>query len=875
MRMSFSCWALALLLPGVAVAAEPALTFEQHVRPILKTHCFRCHGEKKSPKGGLDLRLRRLMIVGGESGEAIRPGRRADSFLFERISEGEMPPGKKKLTTEEIDLIGRWIDGGAKTMRAEPKKLGAGLRITPEERSFWAFKPIERPLLPRIAQPELVRTSIDAFLLKKLQERRLSFSPEADRRTLIRRAYFDLWGLPPEPEDVARFIADDAPDAYERLIDRLLASPHYGERWGRHWLDVAGYADSEGYTNDDAIRPHAYKYRDWVIAALNDDKPLDEFIRQQLAGDEMVTPPHKNLSPGDVEKLIATGFLRMAADGTGSGGVDQAVARNETIADTIKIVSTSLLGLSVGCARCHNHRYDPISQVDYYRFRAIFAPAYDWKNWQSPKARRISLYTDQDRQKAAEIEKQAAKIDAQRTKQQQQYILRTFNSQLAKLAAELREPIRKARNTPDAKRTPQQKKLLKDHPSVNVTAGSLYLYDRKAADDLKRMAAEAAKVRSTKPVEQFVRALTERPGSVPATHLFSRGDHTQPRETVLPGGLKVLASSESDALPTNDPALPTTGRRLAWARRITDAAHPLTTRVIVNRVWMRHFGRGIVATPGDFGALGERPTHPQLLDWLASDLMARGWRLKPLHRLIMTSAAYRQSSRRSGPLEKLDPDNRLLGRMSVRRLDAESIRDSVLAVAGTLNPRMAGAPVPVMEDEVGQFVIGIENKNGENRQVVNLPLHGEEFRRSVYVQARRSRPLAVLETFDLPVMAPNCTARTASTAAPQSLLLMNSRFVMQFADMFARRVRRDAGDSTTARIQRAWQLAFSRDATSEEVAAATVYLAEQAQLLAKTARASGSDKKDHDKKKGNDPQLRALAVLCQALLSSNEFLYVD
>ncbi len=327
-----------------------------------------------------------------------------------------MPPGNKKLTGEEVAVIGRWIAAGAVSIRAEQEKLDETNSFTEDDREFWAFQPITRltvptapatsPGKPTSAAWSRVRNPIDAFLIAKLEANGLTFSPEAGKATLIRRVFYDLIGMPPSPEEVDLFLADEAPDAYERLIERLLNSPHYGERWGRHWLDVAGYADSEGYTNDDTVRKEAFKYRDYVIRSFNADKPFDQFIQEQLAGDEMIDPAvvssgFKNLPPDAIEKLTATGFLRMAPDGTGSGGVDQKLARNQVITDTIKIVATSLLGLTVGCAECHNHRYDPIPQADFYRLRAVFEPALDWKNWRAPPARLVSLYTDADRARSA------------------------------------------------------------------------------------------------------------------------------------------------------------------------------------------------------------------------------------------------------------------------------------------------------------------------------------------------------------------------------------------------------------------------------------------------------------------------------------------
>jgi mono/diheme cytochrome c family protein len=874
-RLAFLCLAAGLLATAPAAAAEKAApsapTFEAHVRPLFKVYCLTCHGEGEKLRGGLDLRLRRLAVQGGDSGPAIVPGKSDRSLLYQRVRDGEMPPGKKKLAPEEVARIGRWISGGARVEGPEPKAVGSGMLITAKDRSFWAFQPIRTPAIPAVRSRQSVRSPVDAFLLAKLEGQGLTFAPEVDRRTLIRRATLDLHGLPPTPGEVEAFVRDTSPKAYEALIDRLLSSPRYGERWGRHWLDVAGYADSEGFTQSDPVRLYAYKYRDYVIRSLNADKPFDEFIREQLAGDEMVRQPMGNPSPADLDRLIATGFLRMVPDGTGSGGVDQKIARNQVISDTIKVISGSLLGVTVGCAQCHNHKYDPIPQTDYYRLRAVLEPAYDVSKWRAPAARRISLATDADRARGRAIEVEAAKVDAERLKKQQEYIEATFNRELAKLPEAIRDRARAARKTPAGKRTPEQKKLMRQHPSLNVSAGSLYLYDRKAADDLKKMAAKAADVRAKKPVEDFVRALTEVPGRVPVTRLFNRGDPDQPKQPVTPGTLTIL----DDRLPLRvEPTSkrPTTGRRLALARWVTDPGNPLTSRVLVNRVWMLHFGKGIVGTPGDFGRLGERPTHPELLDWLARQFMADGWSLKKLHRRLMTSTAYRQSSSgMQARAEEVDPDNRLLHRMSVRRLEAEAIRDGMLAVSGRLCLRMYGPAVPVRENDVGQVVVGkgVKDLARGLTRVEPLP-EGEVDRRSVYIQVRRTLPLGVLETFDGATAEPNCECRNSSTVTPQALMLMNNAFILEMADAFAGRLIRESGPEPKAQVTRAWRLVFAAEPAETDLKEAVVFLTEQTRQFQAATPMKGS-------KPGTkvDPKRMALASFCQALLSSNRFLYVD
>ena len=878
-----------------SVASNAPLTFERDVRPILKTHCFHCHGEEEELAGGLDVRLRRLLAKGGDSGPVIVAGKPSLSILIERLRRGEMPPGddpSKKVSSSEIDIIARWIAAGAVTTRTEPDVLTDADLITEEERAWWSFQPVVRAVPPTVKHQDSVRTPIDAFVVSRLEKDRFGLSPGADRTTLIRRAYFDLIGMPPSPEAVRAFVEDGAPEAYDRLIDQLLASHDYGDRWGRHWLDVAGYADSEGYTIDDKERPWAWKYRDWVIQSLNDDKPFDEFIREQLAGDEMVRPPYAELPPEGIAQLIATGFLRNGPDGTGGGAADAELAKNDVIAETVKIVSTSLFGMTVGCAQCHDHRYDPIPQSDYYRMRAIFEPAYDPKNWRTPNSRRISLYTAADRKVAAEIEAEAKKILDERTVKQNEFIAVTFAKELAKLPEKIREQAQKARDTVAKDRTTEQKRLLKKHPSLNVSAGSLYLYDKKSADALTKMSDKATALRAKKPKEEFVRATTETPGKVPQTFLFARGDHEQPKQALEPASLTVLSQNSVDVkLPVNDDTLPTTGRRLQWAQRLTDGSHPLVARVLVNRIWMHHFGRGIVNTPGDFGSLGDRPTHPELLDWLASEFVFSGWSQKHLHRLIMTSNVYRQQGVASsialagvselndespGP-QIVDPDNTLYWQFPIRRLDAETLRDSMLAVGGLLNDRRTGSPVPVMADIVGQWVIGKENLNAGRPGPV-LAMNTEEFRKTIFVQWRRSRPLTVLDTFDLPKMEPNCERRNSSTVAPQSLFLMNSDFIVQVAEHFAARVRREAGTNTGEQVRHAWRIAFVRNPADNEINEALEFLAAQIEQFKMKAVETKPVTNRFDSKAKNvkrDAAELALANLCQLLLSSNEFLYVD
>ncbi len=875
---------------AVVIGADRELFFETDVRPILKSHCFHCHGEETEHQAELDLRLVRFITRGGESGSALLAGAPAESLIWNRIATGEMPPKGKGLSEQEKSIVQTWIAQGARTRRPEPEKLPADSPWTAEERGYWAFQPPVRLPVPVVDQAELVRTPIDNFLLSKLEQHALSYSHEANRETLVRRLSFDLLGLPPDPVLLDEFAADTRPDAYERLVDRMLASPAYGERWARHWLDVAGYADSDGYSEKDTVRPWSFRYRDYVIRSLNESKPVDQWIIEQLAGDELVAPPYENLSSDAVDKLVATGFLRMAPDGT-EDGADVNAARNDVMADTIKIVSTSLLGMTIGCAQCHNHRYDPISQVDYYAFRAIFEPALDWKNWRDKNSRMINILVPKEREKAAHIDAQLKELDERQKAELDCIVQEIFDRELEKLPEDLRAKAIAARATKQDERSAEQRQLMKDHPSLNVDRGSAYLYEPDRLNKFnKRWDETKTKKRTERPADERVACLTEVPDKVPATFVFFRGDINQPRDAVKPSLPSIFENQIP--IPEDDQYVPTTGRRLAMAKHLTSGQHPLLGRVLVNRIWMHHFGKGIVNTPGDFGVLGERPSHPALLDWMAVELASNGWDLKQLQKTIVCSAAYRQTSTRNPAMDQLDPENRLLGRMSMRRLESEAIRDAAIESAGMRTRTMFGPPAPVNPDDVGQVIVGSATRDGNGIMIAKLTDDPEQYRRSIYVQVRRSMPLGVLEPFDVAALSPNCDRRSASTVATQSLLLMNNQVSVQLAERFAQRVIRDVGDDVDQQIRRARMLACGAGATDADIAGAREFIARQREIftLRQTSEAAAqaktlAEKSDVGGKSSakNEPatseQLapatQALAVYCQALISSNQFLYVD
>ncbi|MCH2128180.1 MAG: PSD1 and planctomycete cytochrome C domain-containing protein [Pirellulaceae bacterium] len=852
------------------------LTFERDIRPIFRAHCFDCHGSTEELRGQLDLRLVRFMKQGGKSGPAIVPGNPAQSYLWQRVHHGEMPPSGQRLPAKALTTLRRWIEAGALTARSEPEQIPPGLGITPEERNHWAFQPVRRPEIgdaDTLTNKDQVRTPVDALLLRAMPAG-LAFSPDADRNTLVRRAYLILLGLPPTPEDVDRWGNDNRTDWYDRLITNLFESPHYGERWARHWLDVAGYADSEGYTAKDPVRNWAWKYRDWVIRAFNQKMPFDEFVIKQLAGDELAGPWNDTPTANQIELLTATGYLRMAADGSASGD-RSATSCNQVMTDTLKIISTSLLGLSVHCAQCHDHRYDPIPQTDYYALRAIFEPALDWQAWKAPRERQISLYTPAERELAQQIESEAQQVRKEKQIKQDEFISAELEKNLLRVEDEsLRDPLKSAFLTPTKDRTPEQKQLLARYPFVRqLSPGSLYLYNKGAADKLKEYDKRIREIRGKKPPEEFVRALVEPAGHLPETQLFHRGNHDQPRQTVRPASLTISSAEHQRVdFPENDESLPTSGRRLAYAKWLTNGKHPLLARVAVNRLWLHHFGKALVATPGEFGHLGTEPSHPELLDWLADEFVRQGWSWQRMHRLIMHSTVWLQSCSTTKEQLELDPANVFFARRPMIRLEAEAIRDRMLAISGNLDRQLFGKPSGIKKTDTGEVIVD-----------------GEQKRRSIYIQIRRTQPVAMLKAFDAPVMETNCNCRSVSTVATQSLMLMNGAFVLRQAKNFAQRVASSATplphdrlaglptlpnateqglagpakstETILGEVVQAWRLAYARSPSDVELQWAAQFLIEQLQVLYAEDPDSATD--------------RAMTNLCHALVSSNEFLYID
>ncbi|MFO1065727.1 MAG: PSD1 and planctomycete cytochrome C domain-containing protein [Pirellulales bacterium] len=824
-------------------------------------------------KGGLDVRLVRTMQSGGDSGASIVPGRPEESLLLKRVLSDEMPEGPKKLSVAEKDLLRRWIAQGAKTARPEPDDPSA-VRFTEEETSHWAFRPITGSPAndaSAVSVASDVSGKIDAMIARKLDEKGLRFSPEADRPTLIRRASFDLTGLPPTPAEVDAFVQDASPEAWEKVIDRLLSSPQYGVRWGRHWLDVAGYAETDGVVGKDRPRPYAWRYRDYVIQSLNQDKPYSEFIIEQLAGDELIEGEPDPENPRHVELLAATGFIRMAPDVTDAD--NSLIERNQAVAETLKVFGSAVLGLTVGCAQCHDHRYDPISIEDYYRLRAVFDPAMPLEHWRKPSERLIDMTDAAVKAETARIEAEAVAVQNDINERRRAHCKMIQDREINAAPEEVREMLRTALDTKEKDRNDEQKKLLDKYPkvrSVDWIIGQLIEYDMPTYRKFEEEEKKVAEIRKTKPLDRKIMALMESRDRVPKSTVFFRGDPASPKNEVAPGELAILSLNRSvSEIPALAPAGRTTGRRLAYARSLVDGSHPLTARVAVNRIWMHHFGRGIVKSAGDMGLNGDRPTHPELLDTLAAEFMSSGWQMKRLHKQLMMTRTYRQASQRTGEHDS-DPENLWLARMPLRRLDAESIRDAMLSVIGDINSALDGPSVPVEEDGEGKAVIG---KRALRDGIFNgMEAAGaDEFRRSVFISVPRSQPLNMLETFDLPQMNPNCNQRMTSTVATQALWLLNDDQMVRYSDRLATVLESVSADDRAVQIREGYRRVFSIAPKPEEIERADKYLVGQTEIFRNDPYAAWQKEL---KEKPRAAEHRALASFCQVLLSSNRMLYV-
>ncbi len=696
--------------------------------------------------------------------------------------------------------------------------VASGICTADERRDHWAWKKPERPKVPVAGRTSA--NPIDAFIRAKLADAKLAPAPPASREQLIRRVTFDLHGLPPTPEETDAFANDKAPDAWAKVVDRLLRSPRYGERWGRHWLDLARYADTNGYEFDEP-RPDAWRYRDYVIRSFNDDKPYDRFAIEQLAGDEAF--------PGDPEALVATGFNLLGPDMTDSA--DQVQRRYNTLTDMTDTGTLAFLGLTVTCARCHDHKFEPISQKDYFRLQAFFAPANFRKdiNVATPaeaKARAAAVREYEELTKDARA--QIAAVEGPHRE-------KLYEAKLAKLSAEARAAHRTA---PDRRDGGQLELVAETESKVRVTDAEIA--KSLTPDEVAKLNAVKAKLKlfdnKKPPAPPVAMALGDKPGAAPKTFLFERGEPGNKGDEVMAGFPAILLPNGKEA-PAAVQALPnSTGRRLALANWIVGADNPLTARVIVNRMWQHHFGKGIVGTASDFGLRGRPPSHPELLDWLATELVSGGWKLKRLHRIMLLSETYRQSTHVSGDAATIDPENKLLARMNRLRLEGEAVRDALLAVGERLNSKMGGPGVVLPE---------ASRAAGGSRPVAITADTEEYARRSVYLFSRRNLKLAFLEAFDLPDSNLSCPKRERSTTSTQALALMNAEETMLAAKALAERLTRGA-KVEDERIALAYRLALGRALNAKEMDRAKAFLKDS-----------------------------PLSELCRALFNVNEFIYLD
>jgi hypothetical protein len=738
---------LAMALSSAAESADPDSTafFREKIEPVLKAKCYGCHSEQADKvQGGLKLDSRAAVLRGGESGPAVVKGNSRASLMIQAMRhEGglAMPFQQPKLDNGTISDFVKWIEMGA----ADPREGGAGTENAEllAGRNHWAFQPVRKTAPPPVNDVAWGRSAIDAFLLAKLEARQWRPSLPAARAELIRRLSFDLIGLPPLPEQIDAFVNDELPDAYPRLVDRLLGSEHYGERAATHWLDVVRFAESEGFEYDRHI-PDAWRYRDYVIESFNADKPFDRFLIEQIAGDE--------IEPKNAECLTASIFHRLGPVRRNAGNPDIALSRNEVLTERTDILGAAFLGLTVGCARCHNHKLEPITQKDYYRLQAYLA-ATDEHN--------IVLATENEQRDWEEKTKRAKdEIDA------------------------LRARVRDATGTEKAK-LEEQIELLEDQtPAPLATIPATW---------------------------NAMETRTE-------IHVLRRGVWEHKGEPVGPRPLSVLVSDDLAEFPAD-----TSNPRTHLARWLVAPDNPLTARVIVNRLWQQHFGTGLVKTANDFGMNGERPSHPELLDWLAATLIENGWRLKPIHRLIVLSNAYQQGNGFSTAEDyrQSDPENRLLWQFSRRRLSAEEVRDTMLAVSGRINLKLGGPSVIVPVDPE---MVNLLYKPAQWAVTRDAAEHD---RRSVYLLAKRNLRLPFLESLDAPALSISCDRRLSTTHAPQALELLNGSLSNDLARAFAQRLEQESPGDVSVQVDRAFRLALGRPPLADERAKSIEFLQEQ------------------------------------------------
>lgn len=809
--------------PKTLSPAEKSAFFDKEVQPILKANCVSCHtGEDAS--GGLDLNSRMAILKGGASGPAVVPGDLKSLLLRAVYFDGRQMPPQGKMSQAKIAILTRWVEMGAPwsapgkaNAPAAPAKHGPP-PVNAETMRFWSFQKVKRPAVPRVKNAVWAKSPIDAFVLANLEKHKLQPAPQASRPTLIRRAYYDVTGLPPTPAQVRAFVADTSPEAWEKVVDQLLASPQYGERWGRHWLDLVRYAETNSFERD-GDKPFVWRYRDYVINSFNSDKPYDRFVKEQLAGDEL-----PNATP---ETLIATGYYRLGT--WDDEPADPQQARFDDLDNIVDTTSQTMLGMTVACARCHDHKIDPIPQKDYYKMLSFFRniKRYGEGGVENASLRPISPLEEQERFKK---ENDAYQASLEKLNKQIEDVENIVKASLG--GGEIDDFEHEENRVPLAK---------KRVPKI-ISEGQFIAYEK--------MFAERTKLRGTPPKGLEKALVVTEPGTqVPPTHLLIRGSAHAEGDEVQPGFLSVLAPPQP-VLPTMKPDAPTSGRRTALANWITSPTNPLTARVMANRVWQFHFGRGIVRTPSNFGFMGLAPTHPELLDYLATELVRGGWRLKPLHKQILMSNTYRMSSKANPVAIAKDPENDWLWRYDMRRLSAEEVRDSILTASGNINFKMGGPSIKVRlpaEVLAGQSVPG---------SGWDLSTPEDQVRRSVYIKSKRSLAVPILARFDAPETDATCPVRFATTQPTQALGMMNSAFLQEQAQVFATTIKKDAGSDPSAQVKLTLWRVFQRAPTEKEIKRGLTLLTD---LQAK-------DNKTRDE---------ALTAFCLVALNLNEFIYLD
>jgi len=847
-RIWFLCSLAWLLNTGLLAQTKPPL--EQAARTILETHCLACHGASRM--SGLDVRQRDSILSGGTRGPALVPGRAADSLLYQAVTgtgDLKMPPGKAGLSDGEKEVLRAWIDSGALWAQQPTTKTG--------EPSWWAFRKLVRPPVPEVGEKAWKGNAIDAFILQTLQAKEMKPALPASRVTLVRRVYFDLWGLPPSPEQVRRFVDDRSPDAYAKLIDELLSSPRYGERWGRHWLDVVRYADTGGFETD-IYYPNAWRYRDYVIKSLNEDKPYDRFVQEQIAGDEIWPDtlelegsyfiPKQKLE--HLEARVATGLYTLGPV-LHESGLDGEFLRSERLADMADTTGAVFLGLTMGCARCHDHKFDPIPQRDYYRLQTIFAGSVE-REIPLVDVMRIFDY-QQALPKLLAVEDLRSAVERIRLGARKRIIER--------IEASLPPEVVKASRTPAAKRTPKEVDLAGEYETAIGAVKEETIekeYSPEEKQERQRLIWKIGRAYLDAPRRVPTASVLSHSEIVPEVHVAKRGDFKNPGERVNAGFPSILCDGRDIAEATSRPFVPQRRKQLAlW---LTQPDHPLTARIMVNRLWQGHFGRGIVSTPNDFGRQGDPPSHPELLDWLAVEFVDRGWSLKAMHRLIMLSNTYQMSNQFDAKNASVDPDNRFLWRMNRQRLEAEALRDAVLAVSGKLNLKMGGPPVvpPLTKEELAGL-----------KEVSQWPVSldpSEHVRRGVYLYVKRSFRLPMFEIFDQPESSFSCSRRDVTNVAPQALALLNNEFTLQNAEELAIRLLKEFGSSPEAWIQNGWNLALGRSPSGLEKGKAMEHFS-KTQPVSLSHTAEGNS--------GETFAPKALVEFCLMLFNLNEFIYVD